>query len=250
MVRSLLSQSNFAALMQAITGCQSSLSTLTTKIDTVQLEIGLIRQDFEKVRQRVMEVERRVGDTEDTVKDHSASLHTLQVRVKHLESRAEDSENCNRCNNLRTIGLPEGSEGSDPSAYTERLLQLLFPQAAFSPYFAVERAHRMPPARGPPPRTFIFRLLNFRDSDMILCEARKMAEICHKAARLMFFPDFSVDTQKLRKSFDSVKQALRVKGVRYSMLFPARLRVQDSQSVCFFTSLAEASQWLNTLPRH
>lgn len=38
---------------------------------------------------------------------------------------------------------------------------------------------------------------------------------------MMFFPpEFSIDTRKLRKSFNAVKQALRVKGVRYSMLFP------------------------------
>lgn len=98
------------------------------------------------MRQRVTEVERQVGDTEDMVRDHSASLHTLQVRVKHLEARAEDSESRNRRNNLRIIGLPEGSDGSDTSTYTEQLLRSLFPQVAFSPYFAVERAHRMPPA--------------------------------------------------------------------------------------------------------
>lgn len=212
-------QSNFVVLMQTITSCQSSLSALTTKIDTIQLENGLIWQDFEKVRQRVTEVKCHVGDTEDMVRDHLASLKTLQVRVKHLEVKAEDSENQNRRNNLWIIGLPEGSEGPDTSAYTERLLRSLFPQVAFSSYFAVERAHRMPPARGPPgapPRTFIFRLLNFRDRDLILCEARKMADIRHETARLMFFPDFSVNTQKQRKSFDEVKQALRVKGMRPS----------------------------------
>lgn len=54
-----------------------------------------------------------------------------------------------------------------------------------------------------------------------------MQEICHESACLMFFPDFSVNTQKLRKSFDEVKQALAAKTIKYSMLFPARLRVQD-----------------------
>lgn len=145
----LTEQSNFATLMQAITGCQSSLSSLTTKIDTVQLEIDLIRQDFEKVRQRVTEVERQVGDMEDMVRDHSASLHTLQVQVKHLESRAEDVEDRNRRNNLRIIGLSEGSKGSNPSDYTERLLRSLFSRAAFSSFFAMERAHRMPQLAAP-----------------------------------------------------------------------------------------------------
>lgn len=77
-----------------------------------------------------------------------------------------------------------------------------------------------------------------------------MQDIRHEAARLMFFPDFSVDTQKLRKSFDEAKQALRVKAIKYSMLFPAHLRVQNGESTWFFTSPVEASQWLNTLPPH
>lgn len=57
-----------------------------------------------------------------------------------------------------------------------------------------------------------------------------MDTICHEAAHLMFFPDFSVDTQRLRKSFDAVKQSLRSRNIKYSMLFPARLRVVDGES--------------------
>lgn len=119
--------------MQAITGCQSSLSTLTLKIDTVQLEVGLIRQDFDKIHQRVTETERRISDTEDAVRDHSASLHTLQVRVRSPESRAEDAKNRNRRNNLRIVGLPEGSEGPDPAAYTELLLRHFSPRRPSRP---------------------------------------------------------------------------------------------------------------------
>lgn len=37
------------------------------------------------------------------------------------------------------------------------------------------------------------------------------------------FPDYSVETKKFCKSFDSVKAALRSKGVRNSVLFPAKL---------------------------
>lgn len=41
-----------------------------------------------------------------------------------------------------------------------------------------------------------------------------MDAIHHEAARLMFFPDFSVDTQKWRKSFDAVKQSLCSRNYR------------------------------------
>lgn len=55
----------------------------------------------------------------------------------------------------------------------------------------------MPLVRGPqgaPPRTFIFHLLNFRDWNLVLQEAKKMEELCYDNAKLMIFPDYSVET--------------------------------------------------------
>lgn len=100
----------------------------------------------------------------------------------------------------------------------------------------------------PPPRTFIFHLLNFRDRDLVLREARKVPEHRYENAKIMLFPDFSIDTQRLRRTFDHVKAQLRNKGLKYSMLFPARLRVIDGETTRYFTSPEEASHWLDTLP--
>lgn len=124
----LMEYANFTALMQAITGCQI---TLTSKTDSLQLEMCLMRKDYDKICGQMDEAERRVGATEDSVRDHSAALHSIQVRLKHLKSRVEDAENRNQCNNLRIIGLLEGVEGNDTPAYTEHLLRMLFLQAAF-----------------------------------------------------------------------------------------------------------------------
>lgn len=223
------------------------------KIDHVQTNVDFIRRDLDSFRGRMAEVEQRVSGTEDTVRDHSGDLHTLKARVKALESRAEDAENRNRRSNLRIVGLPEGAEGMDPTAFTERLLKDLLPGARFSPFFTIERAHRMPATRGPqgsPPRTFIFKMLHFKDRDMILREARALQELKYENTRLMIFPDFSMETQRQRKSFDTVRAKLRAKGIKYSMLFPARLRVEDGESTRFFTSPAEASSWIETVRRH
>lgn len=106
-------------------------------------------------------------------------------------------------------------------------------------------AHGVP---GTPPRTFILRLLNFRDQDLVLRESRKIEALRFKGSRLMIFLDFSVETQKQSKSFDHVKLTPRQKGLKYSM-FPARLRVQDEESHRFFTSPEDASNWLESLPQ-
>lgn len=62
------------------------------------------------------------------------------------------------------------------------------------------------------PRTFIFRLLNFRDRDLILWEAQKMEKLQFENAKLTLFPDYSVETQRLRRTFDCVKVQLRTQG--------------------------------------
>lgn len=80
---------------------------------------------MDKCRDRLSEAERRVGDTEDSDREHHASLRTLQLKMKAMESRTEDSENRNHRNNLCLVGLPEGAEGRDAEAYTECLLRTL-----------------------------------------------------------------------------------------------------------------------------
>lgn len=172
--------------------------------------------------------------------------------MKTLQARAEDAKNWNHRNNLRIVRLPEGAEGNDSTAFTKRLLCTLLPRAQFSYFFVVKWAHRMPATRGilgAPPRTFILKLLNFRDRDLVLREARKIEILRHEGAELMIFPDYAVNTQKLWRSFDQVKLDLRNRKIKYSMLFPAQLRVQDGKTVHFFTSPEDAFQWLETLPR-
>lgn len=83
----------------------------------------------------------------------------------------------------------------------------------------------------------------------MLRESRKIEALHFEGARLMILPDFSVVVQKQRKSFDHVKLALRQKGLKYSMLVPARLWVQDGETHRFFTAPKDAANWLESLPQ-
>lgn len=85
----------FQEVMAATATCQA---TLTNKIEAVQLDVGLIRQDLDKLHSRVSEVEHQVGQMEDTVVGHTASLCTLQTKIKALEYKVDNAEN--RRNNL------------------------------------------------------------------------------------------------------------------------------------------------------
>lgn len=55
-------------------------------MDNVYTELGIIRRDIDAFRSRVTEVEQRVSAAENVQWEDAADLHSLKIRVKHLES--------------------------------------------------------------------------------------------------------------------------------------------------------------------
>lgn len=237
-----------ADVMAAIATCQAML---VAKIEAGQMDVGLLRQDMTKLHSRVRETEQQVSHMEDEVIENTAAIHTLQTKFKALEYRTEDAKNRNRRNNLRIMGLAEGAEGGNPMSFVEDMLRSILPDAHLSPHYAVERAHQVLPKPRPPgalSQTLILRLLNFHDRDEILRASRINRDLRFQNKKLLIFPDYLVETQKLRKSFDQVKSVMWAQNIQYSVLFLARLWVQDGESAQFFNSPREASAWLDTLP--
>lgn len=234
-----------AKVLEAISLCQS---TLTTKLEEVKVDISLIRQDMTKLRERVTETETRISRAEDTLYPLQHSQEDLRRQIQQLAQKHDDLENRARRSNLRFIGLPEGSEGPDPATFLEKLLISAYGREAFSETFVVERAHRMParrPPEGAPPRTFIAKLLNFKDRDAVLCLARLKGNIPFQSGHVSAFPDFSAEVQKQRARFMEVKRRLRAHHLKYAMLFPARLRVAGDDRAYFFEDPVQASEWLD-----
>lgn len=226
--------------------------TLTAKIDEVKIDISLIRQDFSKLKDRVTEAETRISNAEDALHPMRHTTEEMQRQIQQLNAHQDDMENRLRRCNLRFIGLPEKEEGADPATYLETLLLKTYGREAFSVMFAVERAHRVParpPPPGAPPRTFIAKFLNFRDRDKILKLTRERGNIQIGNSQIAVFPDFSSEVQRKRAQYQEVKRRLRTLHLKYAMLFPARLRVEEDGKVQFFDDPAAATAWLDRRDR-
>lgn len=191
-------QPGLAEVLAAIANCQASITSLTSKVDAVQLDVGLFRQDMDKVRSRLSSAEQRLVHAEDTVTDHTTTttttlLRSQQTKICDLEYKVEDAENRNRRNNLCIVGLAVGVEGPHPPEFVEQLLCTLLPTAQFLLFYAVERAHHIPPKPGPlgtPPQTFILKFLNFRDRDEVLRAAQLQKDLAYQNTKLLIFPDY------------------------------------------------------------
>lgn len=120
------------------------------------------------------------------------------------------------------IDWSQGAEGRSPETFLEKCLIDTFGREKFSSTFVVERARRIPLTPGPPgspPRTFIAKLLNFRDRDAVLQLTRELGHLTIQNATISVYPDFSVNIQKGRAKFIVAKRKLHELSIKYSMLY-------------------------------
>ncbi|KAJ1138494.1 hypothetical protein NDU88_004877 [Pleurodeles waltl] len=92
-----------------------------------------------------------------------------------------------------------------------------------SPRLQLER--RWWPEPGRLPRPIVAKLLHYRDCNLLLQTAREKGPFQVVGSRATFFPDFTLAVQARRATSLEVKWALREEGLRYSLLFPSKLKI-------------------------
>ncbi|KAJ1105238.1 hypothetical protein NDU88_002646 [Pleurodeles waltl] len=125
-------------------------TSLEAKIDKVATDLVLLHSDHRKLADKICEIEAKVDELTPATSQLKTEMEDVQARVAELERQVEDAEGHSRRNNIRVVGLPEGDEGQDPVAYSESWLRGLVPVGGLTPFFSVERSHRIL-ARSRPP---------------------------------------------------------------------------------------------------
>lgn len=231
-------------VMKTLTAIQASLEQ---KMDTISIEVNLIRADLSKNNEKVCQLEVNTASLQDDVATLQKEVHDLKQNQATQERKLDEYEGRMRRKNIRLLGVPEKSEGQTPERFVEELIRKHLKPDDLSDFFVVERAHRMPSGRWRPgmqPRPMIAKILNYRDRDAILRQARESAALRYDNATISIFLDFTQMVQKQRRNFQSIKRTLRDKGVKYAMLYPAKLRVEADGKACFFDRPELVADWL------
>ncbi|CAG5867801.1 unnamed protein product [Menidia menidia] len=192
------------------------------------------------------EAETRISDAEDTVQQLARDRELHSQRIDALWSRIEDLENRSRRNNIRMLGLREGSEGDDIKACIEKILTEGL-KIVIDGEFEVERAHRSPAARrdeDQPPRVLMIRFLRSSGRDKVLKVAREKNGATWNGCRLSFFPDMSKSLADKRKAFTPAKRLLHAKKVRFTLAFPAILKFSWRGRKLNFQDATEAEKFI------
>uniref|UniRef100_A0A3P9M7X3 L1 transposable element RRM domain-containing protein n=1 Tax=Oryzias latipes TaxID=8090 RepID=A0A3P9M7X3_ORYLA len=194
---------------------------------------------------QITESENRISEDEDRITSLENQVSELQQKVKTLTERCDDGENRSRRENIRIIGLKEGSEGQSSVTFFESWLPEVLGMETKRGVIKLDRAHR---ALGPPKedrcRPVIIKLHNFTDKQRILTAAREKGQIIYKGSRIYIRQDFSAQVREARQKFNGTCQRLIKGGVRFSMRYPATLCFSLKGAERSFRS-AQAAEELN-----
>lgn len=94
----------------------------------------------------------------------SAMVESLGKKCEELKARAS-------WHNIRLVGLPEGTEGPQPTEFVAKLLMDLFELDRLPGLDRTHRTLRAKPKEGEPPRPMVIRVTQFQTRNTVLDRA-------------------------------------------------------------------------------
>lgn len=210
----------------------------------IRAEITTLQASTDQHSETIAELEQSASHSSDAIVKLQSEVKRLCTEVERLTDKCADLEGRSRRQNVRIVGLAEGSEkGKDVGKFVSGLLK---DTLSLEELPLVDRAHRVmrrnaAEGENPPPRALIARLHYCQDVSKVLKRAADVRGLSFDGQSIHIFPDFTPDVVKRRAEFKRAKELLRDQpGVRYGMVFPAKLRVTFDGKETVYTDAREA----------
>ena len=201
------------------------------------------RREIDQVKTTVNDVETGLSEWSDTVAGLQTTVTGLQKELADLRGKCEDMEGRMRRCNVRILGIPEEPNSSSTASVSKLLKEIL----GMDKDVLIDRSHRSlgPKRQDGKPRAIVAKLHYYQDCVEILRRARTQAPLRLHGQPVAIFPDYTTAVAKARAAFTEVRRALRDKqGVRFGILFPARLRISYEGEDKEFVDPGEAMDYV------
>lgn len=209
----------------------------------IKSNTAAIHSEINQVRAKVSEVEDGLTTWSDEVAALQTTVTNLTAEMTGLREKCEDMEGRMRRCNVRILGVAE-TNGSSSTAYVSKLLREAL---QMDKDVLVDRSHRSlgPRRRDGRPRAIVAKLHYYQDCVEVLSRARSRAPLRVNGETIAIFPDYTANVAKARAAFTEVRKVLRnCQGVRYGILFPARLRITHNGEEKEFTDASKAMAYV------
>lgn len=185
----------------------------------------------------------------DVVADLEAKVKALQSQVDKLSEKCLDLEGRSKRQNLRIAGVKEGLENGQKTR--DFVAQLLTDVLKLDERPRIDRAHRAlreRPDDEEPPRHLIVRVHYCDAFDEIVNKVKQFQTLTYHDGPIQIFRDFPPAVVKRRAAFTPARNLLRDKpGVRFGLLYPAKLRVTHNGKETTFTDAVKARLFAESL---
>uniref|UniRef100_A0A8C4S3X3 Reverse transcriptase domain-containing protein n=1 Tax=Erpetoichthys calabaricus TaxID=27687 RepID=A0A8C4S3X3_ERPCA len=193
---------------------RSKLKKLAGQLDDVTNQL-----DDQGLTARVETVEQLASNADEKATAANSECKKLGDRLAALE------DGCRR-NNIRIEGIPEKRESSSPVKFAVELLSKIIGDD-FKLDNEIATAYRTKIPSAFKPRSFIVRFERLRCKLDVMALLRHKQEIIFENNLIRIFPDFSPSTAAKRRSYNDIKRMLREADIKYSLLYPAKLKVKN-----------------------
>ena len=175
---------------------------------------------------KMKELSTTVGrDCKDTEKKLYSDLQSVKTDEEKLKEKIRVLEDRNRRNNLWIDGIKE-TENETWTECERKIKDVLKHRLRINENIEIERAHRMgrKDIERRRPRTIIFKLLNWKDKELILNNRNHL-----KNSGIYINEDFSEDTMRIRKELFKQMKVEREKG-KFSVVVYDKLITRNFRS--------------------
>ncbi|KAK7898833.1 hypothetical protein WMY93_019686 [Mugilogobius chulae] len=222
------------------------------KIDQMSESINSLTRDTRAMLNRLNNAERRIGNMEDTVEKNTADTAKNDKLIHALQQKVDDLENRSRRNNLRLVGIKEGTEAANIYTLLSNVFRYILGRTGDTPSPEIERAHRSArpiPDPDQPPRTILVRMLRWRDKqEIVRAAAGKKLE--WEGQRFSVYHDFSAEESRRRALYSNLKKTLQKASVKYGILYPGILMVTiDGEKLRYFSPEEAEKDLSKRLPK-
>lgn len=177
------------------------------------------------------------------------ALAWAEKSISMLVQKTEEQENRSRRDNIRIIGLKEGIEGWQPTAFFEFWLPSVLGLETKQGKMKMDRAQRTPGrprADNAKPCTVVIKLHNYTDRMKILAAFKSKQPMAHDGEAFVIRPDFTASVIQQRRCFSGVCNQLIKRNIWFRMAFPATLTFTHGSNNYVFTIAEEALELLDS----
>lgn len=232
------------AILSAIRKVDCSMNT---RFNDLEASLSGVKSTLAANTSRIVDLEEASTDYERRISHLEQLCSNLSQENTSLKSKVTDLEARSRRQNIKIAGLPENVEKGNPTQFVSGLLPSLLGEANFPRGVKVDRAHRIGPVVSNRPRVMIARIHHDAVKTEILRLARNQSPLSFDGGRISIFPDFPAEVSSQRKQFDGAREKLRAKGIKYGLLYPARLIFTHEKTKKIFSSPQEAESYIDSL---